>query len=253
MDLELENKKVFISGGTSGIGLAAARRFAAFGAKVIINGRSAEKAEKAAASSDERTISYIAGDVSSSSECRRIVNEAYEKMGGIDIVGNSAGIYLEKAILETDETELNRVMSVNFGGTYWISRYALELFRQRNSGAIVNIASDAGIRGNYYCTAYCASKGAVVAYTKSLALEASLYGVRVNCICPGDVMTPMLEKQLENSSDKDKALNEMTLCYPMQRIGSADEIADLICFISSSRASFITGAVIPVDGGLTAC
>ncbi|WP_270347744.1 SDR family NAD(P)-dependent oxidoreductase, partial [Mitsuokella multacida] len=119
-------------------------------------------------------------------------------------------------------------------------------------GAVVNVASDAGVHGNYFCAAYCASKGAVVLFTRALALETAAFGVRVNAIAPGDILTPLTEAQLGTGEKREQSLREMASVYPLGRIGTAEEAAALIVFLASARASFVTGAVYGIDGGLTA-
>ena len=155
---------------------------------------------------------------------------------------NSAGIYHEGAITLTEEKIFDDIFATNVKGTFFMTRAAVgELIKSR--GSIINVASDAGIRGNYFCAAYSASKGAVVAFTKSLALELASFPVRVNCVAPGDILTPLT---LSQSSTPE----ELAKFYPLGRIGTAEEVAEAIYFLSS--ANFITGAVLSVDGGLTA-
>ena len=133
----------------------------------------------------------------------------------------------------------------------FLTKYALPYLKEVK-GNIVNVSSDAGLRGNFLCSLYCASKGAVTLYTKSLAIELAPYGVRVNCVCPGDILTPMTEEQLRPASSREEALQAMASVYPLQRIGTAEEAAAVIAFLASSAASFVTGAAWCVDGGLTA-
>ena len=144
-----------------------------------------------------------------------------------------------------------KITDVNVKGTFFMCRAALP-YLEKNGGAIINVASDAGLRGNYFCSLYCAAKGAVVAFTRALALEEARFNVRVNCVAPGDIMTPMTEKQLQQSADYNAALKEMASVYPLGRIGTAAEAAAAIAFLASDSASFITGAILSVDGGLTA-
>ena len=166
-------------------------------------------------------------------------------------MNNSAGIYLEGAIEDMSEEQIAAVLDINVKGTYYLSQAAVPLLK-KSQGNIVNVASDAGLHGNYYCSLYCASKGAVVMFTKALALELAGFGVRVNAIAPGDILTPLTEKQLAASPDREAALREMASVYPLGRIGTPQEAAAAIKFLADVEAGFITGTILSVDGGLTA-
>lgn len=240
-------KTAIITGGTSGIGLAAAKLFLAENFNCVLVGRSTVKFKKIRG---ELSGSYrfISGDVAKVADCENIIRRAVEIFGGVDVLINCAGIYAEGAITAVTEEIFDEIFATNVKGTFFMSRAAVgELIKSR--GAIVNVASDAGIRGNYFCAAYSASKGAVVAFTKSLALELANIPVRVNCVAPGDILTPLTLTQLKNSGE---TVGVLAKIYPMQRIGEAQEVASAIYFLASEKASFITGAVLSVDGGLTA-
>lgn len=251
MDMKLKDKRIFITGGTSGIGLAAAKLFLAEGAKVVIMGRSASRGKQAMAEIANPDCCFFSGDVRLLADCQRVVSEAALKLGGLDVLVNSAGIYLENAIEDTTAEQLDDILTTNVKGTYYMCQAAMSLLKS-SQGSIVNIASDAGIKGNYYCTAYCASKGAVVLFTKALALETAGFGMRVNAIAPGDIMTPLTEAQLAEMPDRAAGIRELASVYPLGRIGTAKEAASAIIYLASPISGFVTGTVLSVDGGLTA-
>ena len=251
MDMNLKDKRILITGGTSGIGLAAAKLFLAEGARVVIMGRSVSRGKQALADIANSNCCFFSGDVRLLADCQKVVQEMVVKLGGLDVLINSAGIYLEQAIEDTTVEQLDDILATNFKGTYYMCQSAMSLLKASH-GVIVNVASDAGIKGNYYCTAYCASKGAVVLFTKALALETAGFGMRVNAIAPGDIMTPLTEAQLAEMPDRAAGINELASVYPLGRIGTAKEAASAIIYLASPLSGFATGTVLSVDGGLTA-
>ena len=240
-------KTAIITGGTSGIGLATVKIFLAQKYNCVLVGRSLSKFEKIKAELFGN-FEFVQADVGRVYDCRKIINRTLEKFGGVDILVNCAGIYAEGAISDVTEKTFDEIFNTNVKGTFFLTRAGLDELAKRR-GCIVNVASDAGIKGNYFCAAYAASKGAVVAFTKSLALEAASLGVRVNCVAPGDILTPLTLRQIKNSGG---TLEELEKVYPVGRIGKAEEVAEAINFLASEKASFITGAILSVDGGLTA-
>ena len=243
----MKMKTAIITGGTSGIGLAATKIFLAENYNCVLVGRNLSKFEKVKPEL-QGNFKFIRGDVGRVYDCEKIIWQTLETFGGVDILINSAGIYTEGAITQVTEKDFDKIFNTNVKGTFFMSRAAVDELIKTH-GVIINVASDAGIRGNYFCSLYSASKGAVVAFTKSLALELASLGVRVNCVAPGDILTPLTLNQLKKS---DETVEELAKLYPMGRIGTAEEVAQAIYFLASDKASFITGAVLTVDGGLTA-
>ena len=229
-------RTVLISGGTSGIGYAAAEIFLACGASVVLMGRDQVRGETAHArlAGGARAV-YCAGDVRLTADCRAVVEEAVHAFGGLDILVNAAGIYAEGALEELSDTTLEELLDVNLKGTMQMTRAALPYLRAAR-GNIVNVASDAGLHGNYYCAAYAATKGAVVAFTRSLALETARDGLRVNAVAPADILTPLTERQLRPDLPREEQLRTMAELYPTGRIGTPEEAASVIAFLASSGA-----------------
>jgi len=245
----MENKIGIISGGTSGIGLAAAKLLVRDGAYVYLVGRSPEKAEKALAelAGLQGGAAYIQADISTLEGCQAVGDRLAQDGKAVDFLVNCAGVYEEKMLDQLTEADYTRIMDVNVKGTIFLTQAVVPHLAE-NGPSVLNIASDAALEGNYGCSVYAASKGAVVAFTRSLALDLAPW-VRVNCLCPGDVATPLVEKQL---SEGGYTMESMASIYPMERIGKPEEVAHMICALLSPMNGFMTGSVVSVDGGLTA-
>lgn len=261
----LKSKVVLITGGTSGIGLDTAELFLRDGWQVALMGRDPQRGQAAVAHLQEMVdaqdtesqvwaarVHYIPGDVSKVADCQQAVEQALAWGGSLDALVNSAGIYFEKAIEDVIEEDFDKMLSINLKGTYFMTRYAVEAMKQQGQGgAIVNVSSDAGLQGNMLCSTYCASKGAVNMFTKAMAQELGPAGIRINAVCPGDVMTPLTEAQLSQYPDHRAALAEMESIYPLGRIAQPVEVAAVIKFLCEGQAGFVNGALWSVDGGLT--
>lgn len=248
MNYGCKGRHAVISGGTSGIGLAAARALLADGAQVWLlarHGQPALMAELTAAYADK--VHFMACDVANVADCQNAAAEI-KKAGAVDFLVNSAGIYSEQSMEMLTESEFDEIFSVNIKGTVFLTQALLPYMAA--GGAVVNVASDAGISGNYGCAAYCASKGAVVAFTRALALDTAPR-LRVNCVCPADIVTPLLERQLKAAGGS-YTLADVAEAYPMGRVGTAEEAAHVICSLLSPANGFMTGSIVTVDGGLTA-
>ncbi len=246
-----DDKRVLISGGTSGIGAASARAFAEAGARVVINGRNRERAEAVLHASERSRgeMAFVAGDIGDSASCDAIVAEAAALLGGLDIVVNSAGVIYHATALETSDEQWLQTMNVNVNGMFFICRAALPHLRS-SRGTIVNIASDAALSGSYHLTAYCASKGAVLQMTRAMALDYARDGVRIVPLCPGDVDTPMLRGEFRDRGlSPEDGLEQSAAGVPLQRVCSPGEVADMVLDACSDSAAFVTGYPLVLDGG----
>ncbi len=240
---------VVITGGGSGMGAAAARKFHDLGEVIVIVDRDADRASAVA---DQVSGTVIVGDVSDSAFCDETVTAVLEQYGRLDVLVNAAGVIYRAGGLDTDDENWRRVMSVNVDGLFFMSRAAIQPMLEAGSGAIVNFGSIWGGIGASGVLAYCASKGAVHQITRAMALEHATDGIRINAVAPGEVNTPMLASgRATPPSQADlQALADATI--PMKRLAEPDEIADVVVFLASGAASYMTGAIVPVDAGYTA-
>lgn len=256
MDGRLKNKVALITGGTSGIGEATARLFAREGARVALTGRRVELGERVVSEirSDGGEAIFIAAEVERMEDCRRSIAGTLAACGRIDILFNNAGIVTPGTLEETSEEDWTRTFEVNVKGTYLMTKLVLPIMRAQGGGVIVNNASDWGIVGGPGCTAYSASKGAVVLMTKSVALEVARDNIRVNVVCPGDTYVERwrVAGRRDSTVDFEEELRAMGTDLPIGRVGTVDEIARAVLFLASDESSFMTGATLIVDGGNTA-
>lgn len=242
----LDGKTALITGGASGIGEVTARVFVAAGAAVVIVDVNRERAEGLAGELPGSRA--LICDIAEEEDVKR----AFAQIEALDVLVNNAGIGMVGSIEDTEPAEFRRLFRVNVEGMYLVTRQALPLLRA-SRGSIVTLGSVAGLVGIKKRFAYCATKGAVVAMTRQLAVEYATE-IRVNCICPGTVDTPFVEAYLEkyHKHEKDKVRAELNLRQPVGRLGRPEEIAHLALYLSSPQAGFVTGSVITIDGGWTA-
>jgi NAD(P)-dependent dehydrogenase (short-subunit alcohol dehydrogenase family) len=252
--MRLHNKVAIITGGTSGIGEATALLFAKEGAKVAITGRNETRGHAITAKILESAgqAIFLRTDVRHAAECRRAVEETLTSFGKLDILFNNAGIFYAHTTLDCSEEEWDLQIDINLKGTFLMSKYALPGMIARGSGVIINNSSGWGIVGGDKAVAYCASKGGVVLLTKAMAIDHGRQGVRVNCICPGDVETPMLPEDARFRGMQWEEYLAGCANRPLGRVGTVDEIAKAALFLASDDSSFMTGASLVVDGGGTA-
>jgi len=253
--MRFKDRTVIVTGGGTGIGKEAALMFAEEGANVVIIGRRVEKLREVEIKSRKLgfEIDYLAKDISDEDSCKAIAEYVIKKYRRIDILINNAGILLPGATHETSSEDWDRTFNVNVRGTWLMSKYAVPAMIEQRYGAIVNISSVIGLKGFKGAAAYCASKGAVAQLTRSMALEYASYHIRVNAVCPGFVETPLVtEGYLKRAKDKNHAIEFMNSLHPLGRIATPKEIAHAILFLCDEKSSFITGHLLPVDGGWTA-
>ncbi len=248
-----EGRVVLVTGGSSGIGYATAKAFLGEGAKVAITGRNLARLRRAEGELARLgTVLAVRGDVSKAVDAKRMVAETAKKLGPIDVLVNNAGVYLNKPVEAFSEKEYDEIMDINMKGAFLCTKYAIPAMIKRKRGAIVNVSSDSGLVGTAGSSVYCASKGAMVLFTKAVALDHAKDDIRVNVICPGEVHTPMLERDAaESGRGFEEYYNRLVAPIPMKRAATAEEIARGILFLASDDASFMTGTALSVDGGTT--
>ncbi|MFC4941921.1 SDR family NAD(P)-dependent oxidoreductase [Pseudonocardia sp. GCM10023141] len=250
----LFGKVAVVTGAGSGIGAAAALRFAAEGASVAVIDIRAEAAQETAdrIAKEQGQAIAIAADVSSAAALEEAMDRVMREFGGIDVLYNNAGVDSSGSVSVAEEADWDRCMTINVKGTFLASRAALR--HMDDGGSIINQGSVAGLVGIPNFAAYCAAKGAVIALTRQMAIDLAPRRIRVNVICPGTVYTPLMEPMLRARGDGDleAGLAKTILKYPIGRLGAPEEIANVALFLACGQSSFMTGSVLTTDGGMTA-
>lgn len=230
--MNLKGKVAIVTGGSNGIGKAIVNKLDKLGAKVIIFDikKPNEKFE------------YHRVDIRKDEE----IKKAIENIENVDILVNNAGVYFEKYLEDTTDNDIDNMVDINIKGTFKVTRNAIDKLKEKK-GCIINIASCLGLVPELTSPLYCTTKAGIIMFTKCLAQEYADLGVRVNCVLPGPILTELLEKSFNNEEAKKKCSNRI----PMRRIGNPDEVANVVGFLASDEASYVTGGIYTVDGGVS--
>ncbi len=258
--MRLKDKTAIVTGAASGIGLATALKFGQEGAAVMcadLNGEGAERAAARIVDLGGRAASFKM-DVTKEAEVQALVAETVNRWERVDVMFNNAGIEFGIPVTQVSELQWDSLIDVNLKGVFLGCKHVLPQMAKQKSGAIVNTASVAGLRGVAFLSTYCASKGGVVLLTKSLAVEWAQFGIRVNAVCPGVIRTPMAERAIQaggglgGAATPEETWKQLAAAHPLGRVGEAEEVAEAVTFLASDQASFITGVALSVDGGMNA-
>ncbi len=250
--MRFKDKSILITGASVGIGSTAAHMFAQEGGKIAINSKSTRgQAVVAEIEKAGGEAIFIQGRVEDPDDAAAMVDKTVERFGSLDILVNNAGIVVPGRIDNCSIEDWDNTMAVNTRGVFLLSKFAVTQMLKQGGGVVIHNSSIAGVKGLKDRAAYSASKGAVVALTKAMALDYVDKNIRVNCVNPGTTLTPSLQDRINAFDDPEAAKKMFIARQPMGRLGKSEEIASAIVYLASDEASFITGAILNVDGGLT--
>ncbi|NPE06671.1 MAG: SDR family oxidoreductase [Asgard group archaeon] len=249
--ISLDGKIAIVTGGSSGIGLASAELLAEAGATVVILDinesegiKAVEKIKKSGGKSK-----FLFCDVSSDSDCKKTIQAIHKEFGRIDVLFNNAGVMRRKNIVNLEEKDWDLMINVNLKSVYLLSRYVIPIMIEGKGGSIINNGSGWGIKGGPNAVAYCAAKGGVVNMTRAMAIDFGKQGIRVNCVCPGDVDTPLLRGEAKQLGLDVEEFMKEAADRPLGRVGDVKDVAHAVLYLASDLSSWVTGTFLIVDGG----
>jgi NAD(P)-dependent dehydrogenase (short-subunit alcohol dehydrogenase family) len=254
--MRFEGRVALITGGNSGIGEATAERLAAEGAHVAIVARDEARGAELVKRIGEQggVAAFFTADVTQEEPVKRMVEAVMQRFGRIDVLVNNAGIINFGTVITADIDEWDRLMATNVRGVFLVSRSVLPHMIAAGGGSVVNLGSNLGLVGTRGAAAYATSKGAIVQLTKAMALDHVAEGIRVNCVCPGTIDTPLVQRQRIGRTEEElrQGAERLRQRHPIGRMGTPEEVAAVIAFLASDEASFVTGSLYSIDGGYIA-
>ncbi|NEU30910.1 SDR family oxidoreductase [bacterium LRH843] len=251
--MSLKNQVAIVTGATSGIGEGIASLFASHGAKVVVVGRNRDRGNTIVQKINETDgeAVFFQADVTDEEQVKSVVSKTIDTYGKIDILVNNAGIVFSGSIPETNLENWQNIYETNVTSVYLFCHHVLPYMIREKSGSIINIASEAGVKGLKNRAAYCAAKAAVIGLTKAMAVDHSPLGIRINAISPGTIETPMVEQVINSNPEPEEMRAELISRRILPYLGTVEEIAECARYLASSKARYMTGANIAIDGGAT--
>ena len=251
ISISLKGKVAVVTGAASGIGLASAKRLSEAQAKVVLLDIAVESGKDAVAEIFQNggEAQFIECDVTSKIQCQNSAEAIIRAHGRIDILFNNAGVIIRKNIVELQEDEWDLVLDVNLKSVYLLSHFVIPHMKKTGGGSIINTGSGWGLKGGADAASYCAAKGGIVNLTKAMAVDFGKDNIRVNCVCPGDVDTPLLHDEAVQIGQEDVEFMKEAADRPLGRVGQPIDVANAVLFFASDLSSWVTGSVLVVDGG----
>jgi len=249
--ISLEGKVAIITGGASGIGRATAKLLAEVGAAVALIDIDESGGEETAAqiNTSGGKAKFFHANVISDFDCKRTVEDIFDEFKRIDILFNNAGVVHRKSVVELEEAQWDLVVDVSLKAIFLLSRCVIPKMIENGGGSIINTGSGWGLKGGPQAAAYCAAKGGVVNLTRAMAIDHGKQGVRVNCVCPGDIDTPLLRAEARELGIEEEAFIEQAANRPINRVGRPEDVAKAVLFLATDMSAWVTGTSIVVDGG----